>query len=113
MSNRIFNWDTSFEGNLGTNTFNVLSSQFGDGYEQNISVGINSRKGSWPFNLKAKKSVIVEIKTFLDEHKGSDSFLWESPLDGQIRVKAGEYQIENRGSDLYRISTTFTQVFYP
>lgn len=113
MSNRTFDWDTSFDGNSGTSNFKVLSSQFGDGYEQNISVGINNRKGSWPFNLKAKKSVIVEIKTFLDEHNGSDSFLWNSPLDGQVRVKANEYQIQDRGAGLYQISTTFTQVFYP
>lgn len=113
MSDRIFNWDTSFEGNSGTSTFNVLSSQFGDGYEQNVSVGINNKKGSWPFNRVAHESVIREIKTFFDDHKGSDSFLWESPMDGQIRVKTGEYQLVSRGGGLWQISTTFTQVFYP
>lgn len=113
MSDRIFNWDTSLEGNSGTNTFNVLSSQFGDGYEQNVSVGINNRKGSWPFNRKASEAVIIEIKNFLDEHKGADSFIWISPKDGQLRVKAGDYQLTELGSNLWQISTTFTQVFYP
>ena len=113
MSDRIFNWDTSLEGNSGTNTFNVLSSQFGDGYEQNVSVGINNRKGSWPFNRKASEAVIIEIKIFLDEHKGADSFIWISPKDGQLRVKAGDYQLTELGSNLWQISTTFTQVFYP
>lgn len=113
MSNQIFTWENDLAGNSGTHQFNTLNSKFGDGYEQNISVGINNRKGSWPITKTAPKAVILEIKQFLDSHKAADSFLWESPLDGQVRVKAGEYQIENRGSNLYRITTTFTQVFYP
>lgn len=113
MSDRIFVWETSLDSNSGTSTFNVLSSQFGDGYAQDISVGINNRKGSWPFNRKANESLITEIKNFLDEHKGADSFLWNSPKDGKIRVKAGDYQLLYLGSGLWQISTTFTQVFYP
>lgn len=113
MSNRIFIWDTSLDGNSGTNSFKVLTSQFGDGYEQNISVGINNKHGTWPFNRKAIEAVILEIKNFLDEHKGADSFIWNSPKDGQVRVKAGDYQITDLGSNLWQISTTFTQVFYP
>ena len=113
MSDRIFVWDTSLDGNSGSATFRVLSSKFGDGYEQNVSVGINNKSGSWPFNRKAPESVIIEIKKFLDDHKGADSFLWESPQDGQIRVKAGDYQIIDLGSNLWQISTTFNQVFYP
>lgn len=113
MSNRIFNWDASLDGNSGTHRFSTLSSSFGDGYEQNISVGINNRKGVWPFTKTAHESTILEIKNFLDDHKGADSFLWQTPLDGQVRVKSSEYQIEYRGAGLYRISTTFTQVFHP
>lgn len=113
MSNRIFTWETSLDGNSGAHTFNTLKSSFGDGYEQNISVGINNRKGSWPFNRKAIETTITEIKNFLDDHKASDSFLWNSPKDGQVRVKAGDYQLNELGSGLWQISTTFTQVFYP
>lgn len=113
MSDRVFTWLENLEGNLGTHNFKVMNSSFGDGYEQNVSVGINNRKGSWPFTKTAVESDIREIKKFLDDHKGADSFLWDSPQDGQIRVKAGDYQLENRGSGTWRISTTFTQVFYP
>lgn len=113
MSNQIFIWDNDLAGNSGTHQFNMLNSKFGDGYEQNISVGLNNRKGTWPITKTATKTVIQAIKQFLDSHHAADSFLWESPLDGQVRVKAGEYQIENRGAGLYRLTTTFTQVFYP
>ena len=91
----------------------VRSAQFGDGYEQNISVGINNRKGQWAYTRTAQKAEIQEIKAFFDTHKGADSFLWDSPLDGELRVKAGEYQLNKVGGLIWRISTTFTQVFYP
>ena len=55
----------------------------------------------------------MQIKAFFDAHKGANSFLWDSPLDGQVRVKAGDYQPTCMGGDVWRISTTFTQVFQP
>lgn len=113
MSNRTFIWETSLEGNSDNQNFNTLTSKFGDGYEQNISIGINNRTGSWPFSRKASESIVRQIKQFLDDHKGADSFFWQSPMDGIVRVKAADYQIVDRGSGLYQISTTFTQVFYP
>ncbi|ENU46269.1 phage tail protein [Acinetobacter nosocomialis] len=113
MSERLFTWAESLAENSGTQSFNTLSSKFGDGYEQNISVGINNRKGSWNFTRTDSESLITEIKKFLDDHKGADSFYWQSPKDGLIRVKAGDYQLVDRGSGTWKISTTFTQVFYP
>ncbi len=58
-------------------------------------------------------ALILEIKAFFDDHKGADSFLWGSPLDGEVRVKTGEYQITSLGAGMWQILTTFTQVFYP
>ena len=113
MSNRKFTYCQDQEGNSQTNTFNTLSSKFGDGYEQNVSVGINNKSGTWQYTRTAKKALILEIKAFFDEHKGSDSFLWNSPLDGEVRVKTGDYTPVSIGRGLWRISTTFTQVFYP
>ena len=113
MSNLKFAWCQDLESNSQSSSFNVLSSKFGDGYEQNISVGINNRKGQWAYTRTAQKAEIQEIKAFFDSHKGADSFLWDSPLDGELRVKAGEYQLNKVGGLIWRISTTFTQVFYP
>ncbi|RLZ06573.1 phage tail protein [Acinetobacter sp. 2JN-4] len=113
MSNRKFTWCQDFLSNAHTNTFNTLTSKFGDGYEQNISVGINNKSGQWQYSKTGKKALIIEIKAFFDDHKGADSFLWDSPLDGEVRVKTGEYNPVCLGGDMWRISTTFTQVFYP
>ncbi|MFB5707325.1 phage tail protein, partial [Acinetobacter radioresistens] len=49
-----------------------------------------------------------------DRHKGADSFLWDSPLDGEVRVKTGtSYQPRQVGGLVWSISTTFTQDFKP
>ncbi|MEN9040674.1 phage tail protein [Acinetobacter baumannii] len=113
MSNQKFDWPSDLDGNSNTQNFNVLTSKFGDGYEQNVSIGINNRTGTWQYSRTAKKAEIMQIKAFFDDHKGADSFLWDSPLDGEVRVKTGEYNPVCLGGDVWRISTTFTQVFYP
>ncbi|MFP6820489.1 MAG: phage tail protein, partial [Acinetobacter sp.] len=50
MSNRKFTYCQNFEGNSQSNTFKVLTNKFGDGYEQNVSVGINNKSGVWQFS---------------------------------------------------------------
>ncbi|MBP1506698.1 phage tail protein, partial [Acinetobacter nosocomialis] len=62
MSNRKFTWCQDLEGNSGSQRFNTLSSKFGDGYEQNISVGINNRAGEWTYQRTAYKAEIMQIK---------------------------------------------------
>jgi len=114
MSNQKFTYPSDLDGNADTQNFTVLNSKFGDGYEQNISVGINNRKGEWAYTRTAHKSEIQAIKAFFDAHKGADSFLWDSPLDGEVRVKTDvKYSPTQVGGMIWRISTTFYQVFHP
>lgn len=93
-------------------SFNVHTSAFGDGYDQHSSVGINNRKLSVSYQRTAKFTDIEKIKQFFDEHKGAKPFLYSTKFDGEIRVIAGDYQIQNLGHGLFRINCTFTQVFH-
>ena len=112
MSNEKFTFPNNLDGNSTTQSFNVLSSKFGDGYEQHISVGINNQKGQWAYSRTGYSAEIKLIKDFFDRHKGADSFLWNAPLDGEVRVKAdAQYQLTKIGGDVWQISTTFTQQF--
>lgn len=114
MSNEKFTFPCDLDGNSSSQKFNVLNSKFGDGYEQNISVGINNRKGEWSYKRTSTKDEIIQIKAFFDKHKGADSFLWDSPLDGEVRVKTDtSYTPSQVGGMIWTISTTFTQVFHP
>ena len=113
MSNQKFTWCNDLDGNSQTSSFKVLQSSFGDGYAQRTSVGINNRSSTWTYKKTGKKALILEIKAFFDAHKGADSFLWDSPLDGEVRVVAGDYTPVSLGGDIWSISTTFTQDFKP
>ena len=114
MSDLVFSWKCDLNNNSESQKFSILNSSFGDGYEQNTSVGINNRKGTWNYQRTAKKSEIDAIAKFFDQHKGADSFLWSNYDGDQIRVKAdSSYSKVKQGADVWIISTTFTQVFYP
>lgn len=113
MSNRKFTHCNDLDGNSQTTAFKVLQSNFGDGYVQRTSIGINNKSSMWQYKKTAKKALILEIKAFFDDHKGADSFLWDSPLDGEVRVVAGDYMPVCLGGEIWSISTTFTQDFKP
>ena len=114
MSDLIFTWGCDLDSNQETQNFAILTNQFGDGYEQNIAVGVNNKKGKWSYQRTAKKAEIDEISKFLDARKGADSFLWSNYDGVQVRVKADtSYSKSKVGGDIWKISTTFTQVFYP
>jgi len=113
MSNQKFTWCNDLDGNSQTSSFKVLQSSFGDGDKQRACVGINIRSSTWEYKRTGKKALIREIKAFFDAHKGADSFLWDSPLDGEVRVVAGDYMPISLGGGMWSISTTFTQDFKP
>ena len=104
MSNQKFTHCNDLDGNSQNTDFKVLQSSFGDGYTQRTSVGINNKSSTWAYKKTGKKALIQEIKAFFDDHKGSDSFLWDSPLDGEVRV-AGTLNLSRHDSTL--IAGTF------
>ncbi|RUO11904.1 phage minor tail family protein [Moraxella catarrhalis] len=58
----------------------VSKTQFGDGYAQRVSLGINNQRTDWSGSKTGDwQTVILPIKTFLDEHKGVIPFLWTNP----------------------------------
>ena len=113
MSNLTFGWCVDLNGSSGGAKFSTVEAKYGDGYSQATSVGINNRTQEWSVSRTALKAEITAIKNFLDARKGADSFLWDSPFDGVIRVKASEYQLSPLGGLVWKISTTFSQVFNP
>ena len=113
MSNQKFTWCNDLVVNSQTSSFKALQSSFGDGYTQRTSVGTNNKSSTWANKKTSKKALILEIKTFFDAHKGADSFLWDSPLDGEVRVVAGDYMPVSLGGGIWSISTTFIQDFKP
>ena len=56
--------------------FRVITAQFGDGYKQVSSDGINNLDESWSITTPASLREARDIKAFFLEHKGVKSFLW-------------------------------------
>lgn len=109
---KTFTWTPTGEA-TGTTRFRVLKAQFGDGYAQTTVDGLNNKSESWPLTFLAKHDKIIAIKMFLDATKGVQSFQWTPPLGKPLLVKASEYSITPKGSDVYSLSVTFEQDFQP
>ena len=56
---------------------------------------------------------ILEIRKFLDKHKGAKAFLWTPPLGVLGLYKCNGYKPVHRGGQVYAITATFEQTFHP
>ena len=89
--------------------------QFGDGYQQRTSFGLNQDPKVWSLTFNVKDSDADTIETFL-EARGKDgaSFDW-SPPDETTTYKwiCKGFGREMFDSDRSRITASFEQVFEP
>lgn len=94
-----------------TNTYRVIEAQFGDGYKQTSTEGINTTNLEYALKLHAYENTAKEIMAFFNEHAGWKSFFWTPPL-GEL----GLYTCTNpkpsaEGGGLWSISATFVKSY--
>ena len=88
----------------------VSKTQFGDGYAQRVSVGINNQRMDWSGSKTGDwQTVILPIKTFLDEHKGVIPFLWTNPHGQTKKYVCENYEISQKKGNFWEISLKFEQ----
>lgn len=94
----------------------VRKVQFGDGYEQRLTYGLNQNPRVWDLTWTAKDSTDADaIEAFFDARAADNaSFTW-TPLD---EVTAYKWVVESWSRDLRyanvnTITATFRQVFEP
>lgn len=98
----------------GTVKHRVRTAQFGDGYEQSVSDGINTRVQSWELEFVGETRAMMQaICAFLDARGGHESFTWTPPGGTAGYYVVREYQVTPHGSGLYTIAATFQEVFRP
>ena len=94
---------------------NLRITQFGDGYQQRTTFGLNQDPKVWSLTFNVDDEDDDEIETFL-EARGQDgaSFDW-SPPDTTTTFKwiCPGFNIEIFEFNRNRINATFTQVFEP
>ncbi|WP_080574686.1 phage tail protein [Moraxella catarrhalis] len=88
----------------------VSKTQFGDGYAQRVSHGINNQRTDWSGSKTGDwQTVILPIKTFLDEHKGVIPFLWTNPHGQTKKYVCENYEISQKKGNFWEISLKFEQ----
>jgi phage-related protein len=97
----------------GTMKLRVLTSQFGDGYEQVAGDGINNKEQSWPVSIKGLAAQVVPARDFLDARQGYQSFFWTPPLGASGYYRCNEYSLQHVGGFVYELTATFKQAFQP
>lgn len=93
----------------------VRKSQFGDGYEQRMADGINSRPQSWSLQFANRDdSTTASILSFLETRNGVEAFDWTPPNEGTaIKVVCREWTKTVIKNNLNNVAATFDQVFEP
>lgn len=97
----------------GQTKFRVRTKDFGDGYSQSVSDGINNKSQSWPLVFLGGEERTREIMRFIDSHKGARGFLWTPPLGDLGLYKCDGYQLTPHGAENYTLTATFEQTFQP
>lgn len=90
----------------------VRRAAFGDGYEQRVASGINTRPATWSLTFSRIAADINAIEAFLIARNGTESFDWTDPDGTAIKATcAGWTRTPNAGMASGMISATFKQVY--
>ncbi|STY93339.1 Phage-related protein [Moraxella bovis] len=111
MSLKTFKWQMNMGASADVR-HNATKTQFGDGYTQRVSHGINNKIKDWTGSKTGDyDSVIKPIEDFLDEHKGVIPFLWTDPHGNTAKYVCQDYPVSQRKGNFWQISLKFEQIF--
>lgn len=106
-----FTWKADLGAALSSKSL-VTSVSFGDGYEQRVGESLNRIKDSWQLTFSRPAKEILEIRAFLKDRAGLESFQWTTPLGETQNFVCREWTGPTQQElGLYVITATFEQVF--
>lgn len=106
-----FTWKVTSEAS-GDGEFTLTESKFGDGYSQDVAIGLNNEVQKWNVTFVGSKAQAQEVMDFIRAHKGQ-MFFWTPPLGTQSYFKCKKYGINDQGKKTFSITMTFEQAFAP
>lgn len=110
MAIETFKWRV--ESNVDASIdYRVIEVQFGDGYAQISSDGINTKNEQYTIRVHALRNEANNIMAFFDRHKGAKSFFWTTPLGSLGLFTCKDPKPQDQGGGLYSITGTFVKVF--
>lgn len=113
MKLKTFTWCTQIQGGAAqvASTNNMRSAQFGNGFIQSASSGINTRRRSSSI-VHGSSRHWREVYDFCNEHV-TKPFIW-TPPDGKMGVfivKPDSVSLKPISGGLYEVSATFEERF--
>lgn len=102
-------------GATKTSAPRVSNIQFGDGYAQRQSSGLNTNPATWDLSFSNRSTDdIDDIEEFLEGKGGTEAFTWTPPRESEeinVICQSWSRSIEHASVDTLR--ATFLQVFDP
>lgn len=97
-------------GAVAQTTFARNKVQFGDGYAQYYSTGLNNKRTDWSGTKTGNlETVIKPIMKFIDDHEGIRPFLWTDPHGKTNYYTCAGYSTPQRIGTSWQISLDFEQ----
>ena len=88
----------------------IKSIQFGDGYKQLYSFGINNKSQNWQGSKTGDyQNVIRPIEEFLELHKGVTPFYWINPTGKKNLYTCNTWGVSQNKGNIWNISLDFEQ----
>lgn len=112
MALRIFTWCVN-AGATRTTKPKTNTVQFGDGYKQVSSFGINNIDMAWSVAKTGKLAEIEAIHQFLRDHNGVTPFYLNIRGATKTYRTVGDFDETHLGADVWQISFNIEQAFLP
>lgn len=112
MSAQTFTWHP-LENSRAQARFRIRKAQFGDGYAQRASDGLNPLAKPWDLRFRGRAGAIAPIRAFLDAHAGVTAFLWTPPGGAEGLYVCEEYDEVALVNDRFEIRATFLEAPSP
>jgi len=108
-----FTYTPSFEATESSRP-NVRKVEFGDGYSQRLTLGLNQNPKEWSLVFKERTNTERDqILGFLDARQAAESFDWTPPRGTAGKYVCAEWQVTLSAFNFNTIQATFRQVFEP
>ena len=90
--------------------YRTQRTQFGDGYAQHSSNGLNNKILKWSGTKTGDlETVIKPIEAFIDDHAGVMPFFWTDPHGNTTLYTCAGVSIPQRKGNFWQISLTFDE----
>lgn len=109
MARLTFSYRPDYESTMSQEPA-VLTTKFGDGYEQRVANGINNSPEKWSLKFTVGNPVLPSALAFIQARKGVESFYWTNSF-GTTNVYVCRRWNLSRGPGKQVLSMEFEQVF--